>query len=301
MVVIIIWGVMACHSDRNLQYPQARKDRYLFLGHTYDWQRGGDKVDKRIERIDYSKFKGIWLGGDLCSATTEKVSTLSYLDNLFDLSSPHTKWAIGNHDLRNGNLQYITDKTKRDLHFTHTYNGICFLVMNSFMEHDVFKDSCDYKQRQVDLFLSVLDTLQSSTHLVILMHNLLWSDVDPQLTEASQRAINVDGSWMDMRCDQHSKFKDIYYPEILNVQRRGVQVIIISGDGGQYDKGYKDTVASGIQFYISGINNSFDHKNPALSEKFNSSPDSVLIFTHDLKERTLTGEFVCLDSFLLNQ
>ena len=50
---------------------------------------------------------------DLCARTSEKPSTLDYLDSIFDLSSDKTHWALGNHDLVEGNINYITAKTKR--------------------------------------------------------------------------------------------------------------------------------------------------------------------------------------------
>ena len=48
----------ACHVR---EAPQ----RYLFLGHPYDWA-DTSQVDPRLERLDYSPYKEIWLGGDVC-------------------------------------------------------------------------------------------------------------------------------------------------------------------------------------------------------------------------------------------
>ncbi|MEZ4827576.1 MAG: hypothetical protein R3C61_15030 [Bacteroidia bacterium] len=43
----------------------------------------------------------------MCSETTEEFSTLKYLNRHFRLSDP-APWAVGNHDVRNGNTEWIT-------------------------------------------------------------------------------------------------------------------------------------------------------------------------------------------------
>ncbi len=294
--LFMLWLLTACQKSG----LEDNRRSYIFIGHCYDWAHT-DKVDPRIEKIDFSAFDGIWLGGDICRETTANKATLDYLHELFDLKNPQTKWAIGNHDFRNGHFDYIIERTERDLFYTHTEDDICYIVMNSFTEHAAFVDSCDEKQKQVELFSLVLDTISQSAHLVILMHNLLWANVDPLLTDEANASINAPGSWMDMLCDDHSKFQDIYYEPIKKVQERGVQVTIISGDGGQYDKAYQSELPNGIRFFISGINNSFDHSNTDLLQRFNTDPDSILIFKQDRTNRTLKGEFVQLNDYLQNQ
>ncbi len=86
---------------------------YLYLGHPY---QSNSKVDKRLEEMDLSKFSQIWLGGDVCSETTQTQSTLTYLDNLFDLSNPGNFWSLGNQDIRNGIRNGFLKKRKED-HF----------------------------------------------------------------------------------------------------------------------------------------------------------------------------------------
>ncbi len=299
ILVMIFLTFAACNPFPTPTTEQIKQ--YIFLGHTYDWQGNGRNLDPRIERIDFSKFDGIWLGGDLCSFTSSHKSTLKYLDSFFDLDSPNTMWAIGNHDFRSGNLHFITETTKRPLHYTQTLGGLCFIVMNSFTEHPFFLDSCSYKQSQSAMMLNVLDTIRSASHLIILMHNVLWADVDPSIRKSASKAANADGSWMDMLCEGHSTFREIYWPKLIEVQDRGVQVILISGDGGQYDKGFSAVLPNGIRLYISGINNSFDRNDPKLVQRFISDPDSILIFRHELNKDSLTAVFVPLNEFLTNQ
>ena len=68
--------------------PQETEKKYLFLGHPYDW---GDetKIDERLERLDWSAYEQIWLGGDVCSQTTKELSTYETI-SLFFLFSVYT-------------------------------------------------------------------------------------------------------------------------------------------------------------------------------------------------------------------
>jgi len=50
--------------------------RYIFIGHCYQAQTAGDKVDYRIEQFDFSDFNGIWLGGDVCVEAMLDYSTV---------------------------------------------------------------------------------------------------------------------------------------------------------------------------------------------------------------------------------
>jgi|GEM_PF-6127933 len=80
--------------------------RIFFAGHTYDHHGLGKRVDPRLEKLDYNRYDRIVLGGDVCSEALQDYSTLEYLDHLFDLSNENTFYVIGNHDARNGNLDW---------------------------------------------------------------------------------------------------------------------------------------------------------------------------------------------------
>ncbi len=301
-VFLLLMSLIYSCYPKHLRNSPKNVKQYIFLGHIYDWNaKSGNRVDPRIEKIDFKQFDQIWLGGDLCSATTIKKSTLDYLDDLFDLGSPNTHWSVGNHDFRNENLHFITDKTHRKLYSSDYSDSLTVIVMNSMMEHSFFNDSCDYKARQLEFLYDALDHLKPSTHLVLLMHSILWDDIqNPPLMEARASA-NASGSWMDLLCSNHAKFRETLYPRLEQIQANGTQVIIITGDGGQYDKGYYYQAPDGMEFYISGINNSFDFsKNEQREKPFNTDPDSILIFTHNLKKGTLQGAFVQLNSFINN-
>ena len=104
-------------------------------------------------------------------------------------------------------------------------------------------------------------------------------------------AENANASWISLTCERGNQFQNIIYPDLVAVQQRGIQVTIISGDSGQYGKKYAYTASSGVQFYMSGINNSFDMNNIELVDRFNTNPDSILIFSHNLETQELVGKF----------
>ena len=107
--------MIACDNDDDPVVPEvpcSTNCEYIYLGHINEKHNA---VDRRIEQADLSKYDQIWLGGDLCSETTREESTLDYVDSLFNLSSKNTHWSVGNHDVRNGNTEWITARTGRDL------------------------------------------------------------------------------------------------------------------------------------------------------------------------------------------
>ncbi len=263
---------------------------YIFLGHIYDWQSNGEQIDPRVEDMDFSLFDEIWLGGDICAATTQKPSTIIYLDQKLGVSSPNTLWALGNHDVVSGNTHLITDVTGRKTFYTSYNHGITKMVINTTLEEPAFKDSCQLRQEQYNMLFNVMDTINSSSHLVLIMHNVVWSDIEDNMNLGE--AANAWAAGVDFLCQEPAWFRLEIYPALKEVQERGVQVVIISGDGGQYQKTYHHTLPIGIEFYVSGINNSHQGPTPSYSRlPFNKDPDSILVFKHDLFKKTLIGTF----------
>ena len=80
---------------------QADTIQYLFMGHPRYDDREHEYVLKTVEKLDYSKFELLLLGGDLTWNTSELISTLEYCDAIFNLSDTKTHLAIGNHDIDN--------------------------------------------------------------------------------------------------------------------------------------------------------------------------------------------------------
>lgn len=257
---------------------------YLFLGHIYEEQNA---VDQRIESADLSGYSQIWLGGDICSETTKEESTLEYLDQLFELGSDQTHWALGNHDIRNGNLEWITSRTGRETYYTHYFNGITLLVLNT---NYIDSNDCALMEAQTDLIQSVCDTISASSHLVILMHNVVWGAENGVISSSAYANVNL--SWIPFECSPPKRFMEVAYPNLLKVQERGISVLCIAGDMGQVAGTYSGINDAGIVFLASGITSetAWNEQWPTAGKR-----DSVLVLTHDLLGKKLSWEFIDID------
>ncbi|MDX2245234.1 MAG: metallophosphoesterase [Bacteroidia bacterium] len=249
----------------------------IFLGHTYQKR---DRMDRRLEKVNYKKYDQIWLGGDMCSETTEEYSTLKYLDNHFRLGDPRTHWAVGNHDVRNGNTNWITEYTGRDLFYASSDQGLTVLVLNTNFEDP----DCGLLEAQYNLMTTVLDTLQTSSHLVVLTHHCIWGDAvagqDMWMTANGNKPF-----WRSL-CTEGSEFMPDILPRLKAVQARGVQVICLAGDFGQRVKAFEYRSAEGIWFLGSGLNK-------GLSNEIDPD-DQAMILTFDPVQKSLEWEFVAV-------
>jgi len=266
------------------------KKGILFLGHTYRWHTASDKVDERIERLDLRGYEQLWLGGDMCSETTQKKATLDYLDRLFDLGSPATLWALGNHDYRNGNHDWIREKTGRELHYVQSFPGMKVMVMNTSYH---VTEECTQKEAQMEMIRNTCRTVSGVSHLVLISHMLTWTDVDPDMD--AKNVANSDKAWLPLSCAGGSQFQRSIYPLLLEVQERGIQVMVIAGDVGQKDKFYEYQTKEGVWFLASGINNSFEQD---LEKRALLPKDRLLYLEYDHSTRLLTWEFPVLDELL---
>lgn len=282
-----------------LALPGCQKDlpapsfRYLFLGHPYDWLFT-DRVDPRLAYLQRDSFQGIWLGGDVCSRTTQSPTTLSYLDSLFQLDAASTHWAIGNHDILEGDESLIPIVTQRPTFYTVDQNGICLLVLNTNLlwHYDWAppQEDCERKQAQMDLIRQVCDTVQDASHLVILHHHSLFNELKVNEQGDTLRSGNINGMPIRTGCDPQSDFTETVYPQLVRVQERDVQVVCVGGDYGMVTKQSSFTTDEGIKLLGSGINNSLNMDYPPDYVK-NFNPDSVLIFEHKPHERSLEWSF----------
>ncbi|GJM32891.1 MAG: hypothetical protein DHS20C18_18920 [Saprospiraceae bacterium] len=271
---------------------------YLVLGHPYNW-KVGNRLDPRLEKLDYKQFDQVWLGGDVCGQLTQSPATLDYLDSLLDLGSGKVHWTLGNHDVKYGNTQYITNKTGHPTFYTSWEDGICLLVLNTNLfwlnPWDAPLENCTEKQAQVDLMRQVTDTIQQASHLVIFHHHALLNEL--KLDSAGQliKVFNVNPASVQMSCDSTSSLTEWLYPRLEAIQKRGVQVVLIGGDLGMRAKSFEYTTPEGITLLGTGINNSLDASNPP-DYVTNFDPDQVLILHHQPDARKLSWEFVFLDS-----
>lgn len=287
-----LWLVFAgCRND-----PTLSEKQYLFLGHPYDWNNGY-RMDPRLESIPYDCYDLIWLGGDVCSRTTEGPQALSYLDSLLDFSSGRIHWALGNHDVEYGQLDKIRAYTRKPAFYTQQLDGICLLVLNTNLfwmyEGPPPQTGCEEKKAQVQLLENVLDTIKSSSHLVILHHHALVHHWKPP---AFQEAFNVNPRYVNVSCAEDTQFEALFADRLQAVQARGVQVILVGGDVGMRSKRFSYQTPEGIWLLGSGINNSLRKENaPEYVTDF--GPDEVLVFFHRPATRQLRWEFFPLEEW----
>lgn len=276
--------------------PEVRQ--FIFLGHPYDWN-DGYRLDPRLEKIDFSRFDQVWLGGDVCSRATERPETLAYLDSLLDFSGGHVQWTLGNHDVMFNHLERITERTGQPTFYcTGLPGGITLLVLNTnlFWMYDSRPEQidCAEKAAQMELITTVLDTIRKSAQLVILHHHALLKDQKP---DSLQEAFNTNPARVAISCDSSDQFSTLVYPKLVTAQQRGVQVILVGGDLGMRIKRFQYQTPEGIWLLGSGINNSLKKENkPDYVTTFD--PDQILIFRHDPATRKLTWDFVLLNDWL---
>ncbi|PHN06419.1 hypothetical protein CRP01_12685 [Flavilitoribacter nigricans DSM 23189 = NBRC 102662] len=292
MITLIILLASCGKEEVALSY------RYLFLGHPYDWN-DGYRLDPRLERIDYTEYTQVWLGGDVCSRLTEKPGTVSYLDSVFDFSNDHVQWTLGNHDVMYGNVEQITDRTGKPTFYTEPLGSdITLMVLNTnlfwFWPSEPPPEDCDLKSEQMQMMLSVLDTIEQSSHLLILHHHSLLKDKKP---DSLQEAFNIDPGMMAVSCDLEDQFSTLIYPKLVAAQQRGVKVILVGGDVGMRVKSFEYRTDDGIWLLGSGINNSLKREN-APEYVTNFDPDQVLIFRHYPEQLRLEWEFVLLNDLI---
>ena len=286
-LLISLWS--GCAEPENEKAFQ-----YLFMGHIYDWNQG-NRVDPRLESADFSRFDQVWLGGDICSRTTEEPGTLDYLDSLFDLCSSRTQWTLGNHDLLFGHQDRIETYTGRPTFYAAWINGICLVVLNTnyfwYYPSTPAQDNCAAKSRQLELIRSVCDTIQQASHLVILHHHALLAGLITDRGGQQIKAFNANYPDPAVTCDSASLFTETVYPMLTAVQNKGIQVIMVGGDLGTKAKKFSYRTAEGVVLLGAGLNNSLD---PRYAPEYVTSfdPDQVLIFHHDPQAGRLDWSFI---------
>ncbi len=91
--------------------------KLISVPHPRSENRTVQSVLPTIEKIDFSLYDMTLLGGDLTYYTSISRTSMDYLGKLFDLKSPNTLWAMGNHDLNSRSL--IQEYTGRPPYYTY--------------------------------------------------------------------------------------------------------------------------------------------------------------------------------------
>ncbi len=276
-------------ASRKTESPKADNERFLFLGHTYHWY-SNNKIDRRIQSLNLKAYDVLLLGGDLCSESSRDDAGLQHINTIFDVSNPDVFWALGNHDLENGSLNKIEALTGKKSYYAYYRNGITFLVLNTNI--DKTQESTAWKnkeyRKQKNLIQKVCDSIQKSSHLLVIGHNVLWKEMDTR--EGKIANLSKPSA---LSGDSSKPFVREIYPLLKQVKKKGVEVVWVAGDIGKWMKSYSFKTDDGIQFLASGINNSMLALHP---EKYpNPHRDKLLVFMHSIKNRSLKWEFVDLN------
>ncbi|MCB2206871.1 MAG: hypothetical protein KQH67_01135 [Bacteroidetes bacterium] len=254
--------------------------QYIFIGHCYQINTPGDKVDYRLEAFDFSDFAGVWLGGDVCSEAMLNYSTVAYIDSLFNLGNAETHWSLGNHDARNMNWEWYEEFTGRETYYSFHSNGTTRIVMNS----NLLSTNCEMLNEQFEIIQEVCDTIAESMDLVLLMHHGLWRDI-PGLPNPGVYA-QSDLRYWNANCDSvNTQFVDVIYPRLIEVKQRGVNVTCILGDMGASFKKFDVFSDDSVRFMGCGLYH-------------NEPEDNVLFIEKPFFNEPLRFTFHNLDSLL---
>ncbi len=290
-LIIVVFFLNGCDNQASLKNSEPIST-FLFMGHTYDHHGNGERVDPRLEQLEYSNFDRVILGGDVCSEAMQKYSTLQYLDSIFDLGNPNTFYLLGNHDARNDNLDWYYRFTERRPYFVHSEKGVVSVVLNTTLN----PAHCEDLDRQFKMLESVCDTISQASHLMILHHHAIATRV-PGLPD-NWAYSNWPYYYWDSNCYYSDpSYLTSIYPLLLKVKSRGIQVINVIGDTGFNGKGMDTISDDGIYYLASGIDNSrYRLDSLALASV---AKDRVLIFQHNWRNRVLEWGFHDLDSLVV--
>ena len=247
---------------------------YLFLSHTRT--DSNPKIDSIAEKIDYSQFDMLWLGGDIAWYTSADDATMEYVDEIFDLSDENTLWAIGNHDYFSA--ERIQRFTKRPNSYSYFKNGITYLVLNT-------QDSAsNITTEQLQLLSNIKDTIKYSSHLILLHHKLIWMYGSPDLEELIDSVSNASLDTSAHSLNPNNFYDDVY-PLLLAIKQNGIEVLCIGGDIGGKVSRFEYHTSDDIVFLASGIDSKINN-------------NKALLFKHDITGAQLTWEYRAIISFL---
>lgn len=248
-------------------------NRYLFIGHPRD-DGPGEIVQRDVERVDFSAYDLLLLGGDYTWRGTGTRATVDYLDAVFDLAAPTTLAAIGNHDT--ANKSFFTDVTGRPTYYTHKENGIAFVVL------DTTNDGQNIVGGELQMLQDTVANLTNCTHLVLVHHHLIWlADYAPLAHLQGSPLIGASSNNLS-----GLNFYDDVYPLLLQAHAQGVEVMCLAGDrtGSDTEEFFIDhTTVDGVRFIGAGF-----------KEELTPSLRTAVILEHDSIAGTVDCTFTHL-------
>ena len=267
-IISIIFFTTSCKKDVNIyDYYET----YIHLSHTR--LDTNPFVDSNLYHINFEKYDMKWLGGDLAYSTSKDDKTIMHIDSIFDLGNINTLWSLGNHD--NYDINRVKNITNRPAYYTYNRNGLTIVVLNTQ------DSSCNIVGKQREFLNEILDTIQYSSHLIILHHKLIWmNDGDYLQTKIASVSNGPFGECN--YCINPNNFYSYLYPELVKVRRKGIKVICVGGDIGINENEFEYLTADDIYFLASGISQYNKH-------------NKGLLFYHDVGNRSLVWEYVYLE------
>lgn len=266
--ISLLMLIASCQNRKNRAFTlNSKVNSYLHISHTRT--NSDPLMDSLVEKLNYDKFDMLWLGGDLAALTSSSENTMAHIDSIFDLGSEKTLWTLGNHDY--SNLERVKRFTKRPRYYSAHQDGITLIVLDT-------QDSLsNIVGAQREFLNNTLDTIQKSTHLIILHHKLIWMHDNPVLAPRASSIAN-GGLGGCSYCINPNNFYSEIYPKLIKIKEKGIEVLCIGGDIGFKAKEFEYVTPEGIHFLASGI-------------KGNGENNKALLFRHNPANNILTWEF----------
>jgi len=222
-----------------------------------------------VSKIDYSVYDMLWLGGDLTLNTSGKNKYLKQINMVFDVKSKSTLWSLGNHDYTD--LRKLNRFIKRPSFYSVNRNRITFIILDT-------QDSLsNIVGEQLELFKSVIDTIENSTHLILLHHKLIWMDDHDTLRSKISKISN--GYYGEcFHCLNENNFYSEIYPRLVLVKQKGIKVLCIAGDIGHKAQEFEIETTDGIYFLASGMSESIKE-------------NRAIVFSHNIATQELRWEY----------
>jgi hypothetical protein len=228
-----------------------------------------------IEKIDFSKYDMIMLGGDITYYTSKTAKALDYCDSLFHLGSPNTLWSFGNHDVDNRTL--IKKYTGRKSFYMYNRDNITFVVLDTELNANGFK-SVYILGEQLQMLKNVCDTISNSKYLIVLHSRLIW------MIGNQDFRIRIDSVAESTKQLDTTNFYQEVYPQLQKAKKRGVKVICLGGDKSKINIKYSPE--DSITFYAT-----------TMAPEFSDSVNNVMILSYNLQSKTISTEYITLAKF----
>lgn len=241
--VLLFLSLTACKKEAIQDNDPRQRKTYLHLSHTREVDN--PNILPGVNELNFDDYDLLLLGGDLGQNTSENPSSMVFYDQLFNFASSKTLWTLGNHDYEDTML--VSSFTSRPTYYAYHENGITFIVLDTQM------DSSNISGAQLNYVLGVLDTMQTSSHCLLLHHKLMWHPELPHFNADSVQLGNGELGDCHWCLNPENNFYEVLYPELVAVEKRGVQVLLVGGDFGNQVSSFSYKTTEGIQILGSGL------------------------------------------------